>query len=263
MPTRSNEGPAILREMLTFGTFGRTKTKRRKSTLPRDSQMSKVYRAEEMAFPDAHPGKGSTKRPRDWFASTVEAEIFVNRILRSDRAHKAVRKAAEAFAKQTEDGWKVSEFYRWPGRVAVETGPDGMGGSAGNGRIKVSPGFRNKVVLIHELAHLVAPVAEKHGRLFAAIELALVRSVLGTRDHDALRKAFKAKGVKYTAKRTLSPERKAALVKRLAEYRSKQPKSLGEAFAQVVATNAAADHRHREPGRSIALALANSDTSYR
>ena len=52
-------------------------------------------------------------------------------------------------------------------------------------------------VVLHELAHLLAPSPEPHGPAFCAAELWLVRRFLGFDAYGALRSAFDRAGVRY------------------------------------------------------------------
>lgn len=130
----------------------------------------------------------------------------------------------------------VQRHYR-PVAVALLQRAPGSGASAGNGRIRCSDTARTKMILLHELAHLLDDLEEHrernrlawsvrlntprragHGWRWAAIYLDLVRNVLGVEVHDRLRAAFKANRVRYTApraKRVLTEEQKTQLYARL------------------------------------------------
>ena len=54
-------------------------------------------------------------------------------------------------------------------------------------------------VVLHELAHLLAPTVEPHGAAFCGAELWLVRRVLGFEAYGALRHAFDRADVSYDA----------------------------------------------------------------
>lgn len=216
----------------------------------RDTQKTNLYRAESAAFPeykavrrtitrDGRLRRASAAHPGAlWFGSTIECEVWVNRVLRNPRAEAAVRKVMASFG---------TRLWSWPLRVRV-THSQGVGGARGGaGVISVSAYCRNALILLHELAHCIVPYnVAGHGREYAAAYLALVRAVLGVKAHDRLRDAFKSGGVKFRPKRVLSPERRAAAIARLAACRA--PK------AAVTPTLAPAPERQHD----IALALADS-----
>lgn len=197
------------------------------TTRPRDTQRAKVYRAEQTAFPEYHALGYRAGRPVARarpgvlrFGSTIECEVWVNRVLRNTKARDACRKVAATFALQS-DVHEIADCWRWPSRVRVTHNQGCAGARAiGASEIRVSGYYRNALVLLHELAHLVAPPGEKHGPLFTAHFLALVRAMMGVQTHDRLRDAYKAHGVRFRPKRTVSPERRAVLVARLAALRA-------------------------------------------
>lgn len=82
------------------------------------------------------------------------------------------------------------------------------GGASGNrwtGRIDMPVHTRNRLYVLHEIAHLATPAPMAgHGREYAANYLLLVRHFLGVEAHRALRESFKEHRVKYTKKRTVA-----------------------------------------------------------
>lgn len=82
---------------------------------------------------------------------------------------------------------------------------------------------RNRLVILHELAHgLVPNPKQSHGWEFCQGLLRLVLLVEGREAHDRLKAAFKAERVRFRkppARRELSPEQKAAAIERLRTYR--------------------------------------------
>jgi len=74
------------------------------------------------------------------------------------------------------------------------------------GGISVPRRMRSKVVVLHELAHVVARCG--HQWPWANAFLALVGRFLGRGDRDRLEAAYKKHGVRWTpkAKRTMTPE---------------------------------------------------------
>ena len=63
--------------------------------------------------------------------------------------------------------------------------------------IWIPDGHWTAPVVLHELAHLLAPDAEQHGPSFCGAELWLVRRFLGFDAYGALRSAFDRSGVRY------------------------------------------------------------------
>lgn len=155
---------------------------------PRDTQRSKLYAAEREAF-----GQPKEELSLD---TTV---AFVRQVWRSP--------------------WTARKFqiarYSEPPYVA-----DGRGTTAARGslrRLNLPRWSRNKVVILHELAHALTWHRETfaaHGREFAAVFLELVSHWLGVDAAKRLRAAFRAKRVRYRPKRQLTPEQREALRER-------------------------------------------------
>ena len=169
---------------------------------PRDTQRSRVYSAERMAFPEAF-GRSSGE---PGLQSIPECQAFITRI--------------------TRQAWYKRRFP--DGRWTVTVGHNqGRGGARGGyGSITISGYYRNRVVLLHELAHNAVgpgPWRAGHGWEFAKAYLDLVRHVMGREDAAKLAAAFKAKRVRTRPKRTRAPltdEQRAALAARLAGARA-------------------------------------------
>lgn len=165
---------------------------------PRDSQRSKVYSC-EYVLRDA----GMVGRER--LETVEEMQAWVNKLL------------ASAW-------WK--KHYRSVSKVTVKDGRGQRRALAHTWRntISMPKWSRSKGVIIHELAHLVTPLAApSHGWEFCANYLELVRHFLGQADHDALKEAFDKRKVKYRKPRQRAPltdEQKAVLVGRLALARA-------------------------------------------
>lgn len=174
--------------------------------MPRDTQRSKLYAAERATFNDA-----------DWRNQAMDladCEALVRRIERSASWAKLMAERPHPIY----GGW---------GRITVEAGRGG-GMAHGTNLITLGVYGRRPWVILHELAHLATTrvhgdhAAAAHGWQFASIYLRLVRRWLGKPERDALRAAFRAHGVRYTApraKRQLTDEQKAELTARLARAR--------------------------------------------
>lgn len=164
---------------------------------PRDSQRSRVYRAENEAL------KSLARR----YETMDELTGFVHSIVRRTRTLKV-----------------APELKR---SITIK---DGRGRSNAGGNMSgiIMPVWsRRDYIVLHELSHTIierryARSPAWHGWEFCAVYLKLVRSVMGVAAHDALRASFKKHGVRYKPKRKgkpLSPEAKAALVERLTKAR--------------------------------------------
>jgi putative metallohydrolase (TIGR04338 family) len=171
--------------------------------MKRDSQKSRVYAAERAAFPDYFNRRSAMAG----FHSVTECEIWVNRQLQKPLVR---RKLVEIGIRS------------WPKPVRV-TDSGGKGGASASrllSTIYVSGYYRNPVVLLHELAHLLTPSDPGHGWQYAQAYLTLIRWVMGAHAAKQLTAAFKAKRVRFRPKRELTPEAKRQLAERLAQYRT-------------------------------------------
>ncbi len=194
----------------------------------RDSQRQKVYDAETRAF-------GGWLRSESM--SVRESQAFVDRVL------------ATKWIENQEDWAGVLATIRRRGGVEIVPSHGGgnasfepreIGDGSGYGYIRIHrPSIalgvkaRQKDVILHELAHLIAPrSAAAHGWQFCDIELRLVRHFLGKEAHDRLKAEFKAGKVRFTkprAKRQLTPEQREAATARLAAARAARAAKIEEA----------------------------------
>jgi putative metallohydrolase (TIGR04338 family) len=171
---------------------------------PRDSQRSKVYKAEQAAFnPFGDVGVMT-------LSTVPEMQAYVDHMRAS----------------------KWWEGCRYP-KITI-TVTDGRGRSRFacatidyRGRVIKMPSFaRKNWVVLHEVAHHIAREQGSgwlHDWRFCEIYLDLVRRMMGKAAHDALRASFKKHGVRINAprkKREISAEQREALVTRLAAARA-------------------------------------------
>jgi hypothetical protein len=130
----------------------------------RDNQKQRVYNAEKSVYK---------------FGQTIptnELQAYANKVL--DK--RAIRS-------------------RWGTRnVRVELGRSS--GSSYGGRITLGVACRNEWVMLHELAHELAPREVKHGPEFVGIYLFLVNLILGKDEADRLKAAFKEQRVRSSRK---------------------------------------------------------------
>lgn len=163
--------------------------------LPRDSQRSKVYRAEAVLSKHCTPLK-----------ELHHIEAFVEKVRSSARVQ-------DHFPHLTED----------PVRVKAARGGRSTAFYRG---ISISQWHRNDWVVLHELAHIQVQrqhghwKVAGHGREYCAVYLKLVLWFIGREAHDELKASFKEHRVKFTPPRKLSPEARAAAAERLRKYRA-------------------------------------------
>lgn len=170
----------------------------------RDSQRGRLYAAESHLSEKFNKDLGAN-------VSVDEMQRFVNKVCRSKRVQRAVAKA----------GGRVI-----PDRITA-THSQGRGGARAYGtyRIEVSQYYRNRLVILHELAHCWAPSEERHGPIYARIYLAAVQAVMGREVAGRLRAAFKAHRVRTRPKKPrkamqeMTPEARATLLARLTRAR--------------------------------------------
>jgi putative metallohydrolase (TIGR04338 family) len=172
------------------------------SVRPRDSQRSKVYAAERFW---RYSGGGRHVGARNERLETVpEMQAWVDKI------------TASAWWQQ-----------RYP-HVSKITVRDGAGqrralGYPGRRMISMPKWSRSRGVILHEVAHVIAPTGTAwHGWEYCAELLALVQHFLGKEEADALRAAFDQERVRYRKprqRRPLTEEQREVLVARLAVAR--------------------------------------------
>lgn len=165
----------------------------------RDSQRSRVYKAERKVY---HLG-APLREVKD-----------IERFIKKQLARKAITR-------------------RYPDATKKVVVGDGRGRRAacawGDWKISIPLWARHEMVVIHELAHIVANRhygsrgVAAHGWEFCSVFLDLVRFIMGREAHDALKASFKEHRVRFTkprARKPLTAEQKAALAARLAEARA-------------------------------------------
>jgi putative metallohydrolase (TIGR04338 family) len=169
---------------------------------PRDSQRSRVYAAERSLPENTMMDLGKN-------VSVEEMQAYVNKVCASKRLKRAVEKAGGR-----------------PTQRVTATHCQGKRGARafGDYRIEVSGYMRNRLVILHELAHCFAPSFERHGPTFARIYLAMAQAVMGREVAGRLKAAFKAHRVRTRVKRPrkmreMTPEARAELLARLTRAR--------------------------------------------
>ncbi len=166
----------------------------------RDSQRAKLYTAERVLhLPHDRRGPDSTLR------EIAQCQAYVDRI--------------------TQSAWYGRTFPHARRNILVAHGGGRSAARAcGSGRIELPGWARQRAVILHELAHCVverecATVAW-HGREFAAIYLKLVQHGMGRAAAAKLKTSYAQYGVKWRAKRRLSPEAREAATRILRAARA-------------------------------------------
>lgn len=142
---------------------------------PRDSKRKQVYEAEEAAFPQ--------RLHKDEFPTINEARAYARKV------------------------WKQSLGYGQPPMVLARRG---FGAHATCFTIALSKGSRNRLVILHELAHScndrhMRSQKAGHGAEWAGLFLYLVKRHLGPEAFHRLAREMEARGVDYNL-----PTQKAA-----------------------------------------------------
>ena len=164
----------------------------------RDSQMSRVYNAERSLPEFGRKDLGANP-------SVQDAQDFIDTVTQTAWFKKHYPARALLL-------WK-NQFGETKREGGIEVRhSQGAGGARAYGRIIEASGYmRNRLILLHELAHNVSPHGSGHDRKYCENYLALVQHVMGVAVAKQLKAAFRLQRVKYSPKRVLSPETLAAL----------------------------------------------------
>lgn len=169
----------------------------------RDSQQSKVYRAER-SVNDQHLTPPT-------FTTMKECERFAKKVWRSKRVQQAFPRATRNELPDLHDGRGC--------RSAI---------ASGGWEVKLPKWARRETVILHELAHIIVHreigmSVAGHGWQFCQTFLKLTLYIQGREAHDELKAAFKRFKVRYTEPRKRKPltaEQRAVLAARLATARA-------------------------------------------
>lgn len=146
----------------------------------RDSQRGKLYAAERAAF-------------------SVSFYAIVG-----DGSLAAVEKVVRRI--ESSETWKkllVERYGYARGRLDVSWAHSGAWGTSG--QVRFSRASRSLPIILHEMSH-AARSGARHNWPFAEAYLRLVSRFIGVKEAAALKAAFKARGVRWTPKKTFSPE---------------------------------------------------------
>lgn len=176
----------------------------------RDTQRSRVYKCDPVVITRAKP-----------LPAVADVERYVAKVFASKRVQAAFPKSVS---------WSR-------GLPKVGDGRGRRVACGWYGGIKIPLWARNEGVVLHELAHVICQREERnslliagHGWQFCAIYLKLVLYMMGRETHDALKREMKINRVRFSEPRKrkpLDPERRAALVERLARYRAGKTRAAG------------------------------------
>lgn len=168
----------------------------------RDSQRSRLYKADDVLKPFAKP-----------LLTVKDMERFVRRVWSSNRLHKK---------------------YRVGSRLPVVKDGRGRRNAGGwSGGITMPLWARSTNVALHELAHTITQrhygyTVAAHGWQYCGVFLQLVRWFIGKEAHDAFKLSMKQNKVRFTAPRQRKPitaEQREVLIARMALARAaRKPK---------------------------------------
>jgi hypothetical protein len=167
---RMQSGSKIIRARRSFALF--LEDGHRQTNKIRDGQRKRVYRAED-------------KLRNEPLASAQEAESFVYSI--------------------TESGWWVARSGFGAERPRVTHSNRSTASARSHERsIKLAGRWSwSPLVLVHELAHLLAPVDEHHGPVFTALHILLTREFVDASLADQLRESYLSGGAKIATDDTV------------------------------------------------------------
>jgi len=172
----------------------RTKTKHGRV---RDSQRSKVYKAEREAFANCN----ATMFREDY--SLRECQQFADRVAHS-----------KTWAGLPDSPWVTRGSEPWT-KVYVKDGRGSPRARARMNTVMVPTWARNKPTMIHELAHVATPGGVgAHGPEFCRNYIALASRFLGERVATELKKAFRRNRVKFQKPKAMTPEQMFKLKER-------------------------------------------------
>lgn len=153
---------------------------------PNDPQASRLYAAQYTTL-DANLGR---------MATHIEVKAFLTHTLRNPEVQRLfgpwLKKTFQLGSTHSESASSAVLENIWSGEI-IE-------------RIDIPPDYREPMVVLHELAHLIENRRKRdrpgHGWAFAQTFLALVTLVLGPAPGERLRASFDRFGVKYAEPQT-------------------------------------------------------------
>ena len=185
----------------------------------RDSQKSRHYSAERFLYDTEKTviKTGSTNFPEIKFNLTKQSSIY--------DCQSYLNIICEQY-------WFRQRFGTR--QIYIEAGRNG-GKAFGSNRITLGTWARNEAIILHELAHCLAPHKAKHGAEFAGIFLFLVKNAFGADIAKQLRESYKTHRVKYNNKAIppinkscLTNAQKSALVRKNQRAEQQRKKELSQ-----------------------------------
>ena len=148
-------------------------------TTTRDNQRSRHYAAERFLYTEGKSEFATKYKSLDLNkqSSIHDCQSYVNIITEQDFFRK-----------------RFGERKIW-----VQSGRGG-GKAFGSNRITLGTWARNESVILHEIAHCLAPSQVKHGAEFSGIFLFLVKNVFSNEMAARLRESYKENRVRYNNK---------------------------------------------------------------
>ena len=157
----------------------------------RDSQRSKVYKAED----SLNARKDKFPKLYERFDDLKQLQHYVDRITESKWWQKY-----DAPNMGEKDGILLAK----PEEVVVQDGRGRRRAMAVayrmGGEIHMPRWARYRLIILHELAHILQSQRPAHGRQFCQVYIDIVRRFAGKKESEALKQAFKNGKVKWTKK---------------------------------------------------------------
>jgi len=153
--------------------------------MKRDSQRSKVYRAEDtVTVPEALERLETVEEMQAWVDKIVRTRWW--RVYKLPSASKAKHRAGRLIS------------Y---GKITVKDGRARRSASGWRGSIKMPKWSRTKLIVLHEVAHAIQTESPSHGRQYARIYLDLVTRFIGPEAGRQLKAAYVKHHVRSNPKR--------------------------------------------------------------
>lgn len=165
----------------------------------RDTQRQRVYDAEDSLMTPEYESD-----PYNQLNTVNEMQVWVNRIVGSTwfrNRWPIIENIRVADGRRR----RRAAAFVWQKRGLG--GLDGLFVSAIEGEIRMPRHTRYKLIVLHEVAHVVAEVQygrgniAPHGREYCSVYLKLARKFLGSALANSLKEAFRQGDIKYTAVR--------------------------------------------------------------
>lgn len=173
----------------------------------RDSQQSKVYKAEREAFEGTCTSQVTTNVQR--FDKPKAVDRYANKVMSSSWTKKNFPRASRPLTVNTNKKYGCAYGNYWSTKITLP------------------PWAWKNWVILHEIAHVLDNEGAAHGPFFCVVYLKLVKHFMGKEAFLALKQAFRANRVKLrrtkiggvTKKREYTPEQLEVLRERVRKAR--------------------------------------------